>query len=169
MKKTFLYSACAAALLAASPALAGNNTSTVTQAGNAETATVTQNGSNDSSTVSQNGAASQGNTATVTMTGISGGGSTVTQSGINNTATVTTGDDGSVLSGAALPITVSHVTQSIGGTGEGEGNQATIDQFSQVRLSDDLGRDAGRQGQHGLREAARRQPKFDCQPDLGLQ
>ena len=58
MKKSFLYSACAAALLAATPALAvvapsGSNSSTVTQAGDTESATVNQNGANDVSTIDQ--------------------------------------------------------------------------------------------------------------------
>ena len=104
MKTTFLCSACAAALLASSPALAGtpvlvpsgSNTSTVTQAGNAETATVTQKGAHDDSTISQIGATSDHNTATVMQTGTSGGKSTVTQSGFNNEADVTTADDGSI-------------------------------------------------------------------------
>ena len=57
MKKTFLLSVCAAAMLAATPALAapptGNNSSTVTQQGDTEIAQVTQNGANDKSTIKQ--------------------------------------------------------------------------------------------------------------------
>ena len=142
MKTTFLYSACAAALLASSPALAGTpvlvpsggNTSTVTQAGSFETADVTQTGAHDDSTISQIGATSSGNGATVTQTGASGGKSIITQSGTSNQASVTTADDGSIYDvnappppgvNATLPITLSIITQS------GASNQATVDQKSQ--------------------------------------
>lgn len=105
MKQTFLLSACVAALLASTPALAvtpaptGNNSSTVTQDGATEIAQITQNGANDVSVIQQNQNAtntSANNKAVVTMTGNSGGKSNVIQSGVSNTATVTTTDDGSL-------------------------------------------------------------------------
>ena len=144
MKKTFLHSVCAAAMLAATPALAaaptGGNSSTVTQVGDTEIAQVTQNGANDKSTVKQgydiNGNSvptSNHNTATVKMTGNSGGQSGIIQSGDHNTATVTTTDDGSLYDvlttppgqNATKPITLSNVTQS------GSTNTATVNQTSQ--------------------------------------
>ena len=73
-----------------SPAVAGTNTSTVTQAGNQQTATINQTGSNDASTTDQSNAQ---NTVLVNQSGQKGSSSLVKQSGTLGSATVTQTDD----------------------------------------------------------------------------
>lgn len=83
MKKLLLTAVSALAL--ATPALAANSTSTVTQSGAAQNATVMQSGSQR------------------------GGASTITQSGSTNTASVTQSDDNT---GNPAPANRSTVTQA---------------------------------------------------------
>src|SRR3546814_6005272 len=96
MKKSILASVSAAALMMGAPAVAQDNTSTVTQSGDGQSATVNQTGANDLSTVTQSNA---DNTATVNQNGGLGGTSLVTQSGAGNTATLNQTDDGDDLYG----------------------------------------------------------------------
>src|SRR5690242_8847529 len=83
MKSTIYATVSALALLAAAPAIAGTNNSTVTQSGTNGTATVTQTGSNSGSTVSQSGDV---DVATVNQSGATGSDSTVDQTGSGNHA-----------------------------------------------------------------------------------
>ena len=69
MKRTIYTTVSALALLAAAPALAQSNESTVTQSGDTQTASVTQSGANDVSFVTQENA---NNTATVSQAGDTG-------------------------------------------------------------------------------------------------
>ena len=60
MKRTIYTTVSALALLAAAPALAQSNESTVTQSGDTQTASVTQSGANDVSFVTQENANNTG-------------------------------------------------------------------------------------------------------------
>src|SRR3546814_1704266 len=92
------------------PAVAQDNTSTVTQSGDGQSATVNQTGANDLSTVTQSNA---DNTATVNQNGGLGGTSLVTQSGAGNTATLNQTDDGADLYGQGFvpPSSTSTIDQ----------------------------------------------------------
>ena len=124
MKKSLMLSACMAALLA-SPALAGTNTSSVTQAGTQQTATINQTGNNDQSTTDQKNSA---NTILVNQSGKTGNASLVKQSGTIGSATVTQTDDGS----GTKPVANSTIDQQ-GGT-----DVATVDQFSQNSIGQNV-------------------------------
>ncbi len=81
MKKAILSGASVVALTIAAPALAQNNTSTVTQTGSTQTASVTQSGEDAEATVIQSNSL---NTATITQGDNAGGEAVIDQSGIDN-------------------------------------------------------------------------------------
>lgn len=110
MNRILLTGASIAALLAAAPAMAQNNSSTVDQTGSGAVATVDQTGANDVSTITQTG----GGTVNVNQDGVTGSTSTVTTSADDrppeSTVDVTQSDDGTS-SAATSQVNLSTVVQ----------------------------------------------------------
>lgn len=104
--KKLLLAGVSAITLAAAPAVAQDNSSSVSQTGTGAVATVTQDGANDISSVSQ----TSGGTVTVHQTGVNGSTSTVNTGADDrppeSTVTVTQSDTG----GSTAPIGQSNVS-----------------------------------------------------------